>query len=69
MDPISIELSRGDAGDERVPIVIGPMGLGIERNDARRPVVVDIVEQTKLYNFAVLREHAEVDAAAIGRGA
>jgi hypothetical protein len=46
--PRSIELSRGDAGTKRLPTATGPMGLGVDRNDARGPIVADIVEQTKL---------------------
>ncbi|OPZ24118.1 MAG: hypothetical protein BWZ01_02959 [Deltaproteobacteria bacterium ADurb.BinA179] len=58
--PISIELARPDAGHETVPVVKGPVELGIEADDTLRPGIVRIVEQEELHGVTAPGKQGEV---------
>ena len=59
-----VHLAGSDPGNEGVPVVIGAVRVRIERDDARRGVIVRRVEEQQLDGRAALGEDAEVHAAA-----
>src|SRR5690348_13129907 len=46
--PISIDLPGGKPRNERMPVMPGPLGGRIERDDATRPLVLDTIEEQQL---------------------
>ena len=44
-DAISIDLALGDAGDEGVPVMVGPVGPRVEIDHARRRRGIYVIEQ------------------------
>ena len=60
---VAVELPRLHARHERVPVVVGPVGDGIEGDDAGRLRVVLAVEEQQFHAGRGAREQAEVDAA------
>src|SRR5579864_7709399 len=65
----SIELSWSEIGNENVPIVRGPIAVGIQDDDSRGMRVHGAVEQKEFYGESTFRENAEIDAAVEGSGA
>jgi len=62
-DPVSIDLTRSDAGHKDVPIMVGSVGPRVEIDDPRRHRGVLVIEQQQLRSRAVLSEDAEIGAA------
>ena len=56
---------RFDVGDQRVPVVVQPIAVRVERDYAGRRGIVDVVVETQLDRSGVAGEDAEVDT--IGR--
>ena len=67
VDAIGIDLAGCDAGHEDVPVVIGAVGYGIERDDARRAARRPRDRTAAARSAQRFGEHAEVDAA-VGKG-
>ena len=66
---VRVDLSCGQAGHERMPVVIRAVGSRIERDRLGGLGRLRAVEQQELDQVGVLGEHAEVDAARGRRGA
>jgi len=60
---VGINLSRLEAGDEGVPVVVAAVGRWVQRDGARRAGVIDAVEEEQFQCGGVAGEDAEVDAA------
>jgi hypothetical protein len=58
---IAVQLARSHVRHEHVPVVVRAVGRWIEANRARRPGVVDTIEQQQLDSCCVFREDTEVD--------
>ena len=67
MRAVRVDLARREAGHERMPVVVRPVALRRERDDAGRLRGTGAVEQQQLDLRGVLREHTEVDAAGESR--
>src|SRR6185437_14941023 len=60
---ITINLPGGELRNKGMPVMPGPLGARIERDDAPRPLVLDIIEQQQLDQGGILREDTEIDSA------
>jgi hypothetical protein len=60
LDPIAVDLAWLRAGDEHVPVVVGPVGDRVDADRARGLSIVDVVEEQQLDAGGMLREDAEV---------
>src|SRR5260370_11977482 len=69
LDAVAIELPRLHLRHEEMPIMIGPVSRGVDRNHARRPHVVFPIEEHQLHTGGASREDAEIDAAGYNCGA
>ena len=63
MDTVAVDLTGLQIGNEEVPIVIGTVLGGVEREDLRRDCAVDLVEEQQLDYGGLVGKDAEVDAA------
>ena len=63
VDTIGVDLARGDSGHQDMPIIVGPVDLWVEVDDAGWAWRVRVVEQQQLRPRAMLGERAEVGAA------
>src|SRR5215469_11598954 len=62
VDPISIKLPRAQAGHELMPIVVGAVGRGIDRNYARGPGIIFLIKKQQIDGGRPTRKHAEIYA-------
>jgi hypothetical protein len=62
MSTVAVDLARLQVGHERVPVVIRPVPVRIERDDACRLRRLCVVEEQQFDGCGALREHAEVHA-------
>src|SRR5262249_39456509 len=62
MSPVSIHLAQLYVGDEGMPVVIGAMPVGLQRNDPCGPGGILVIEKEQLAQNRMLREYAEIDA-------
>ena len=58
--PVAIALAWLQTGNEDVPVVIGPVLLGIKRDHARRLSIILMVKEKQLDGGTAFREEAEV---------
>src|SRR5215813_1911845 len=65
-DTISIDLTRGYAGDKNMPIMVGTVSPRVEIDHSRRLRGIHVVEQQQLCSSTVLGEHAEIGATGDG---
>ena len=65
--PVAVQLARLHGRNEDVPVVVRAVARGIEPDHARRPGIVDAIEEQQLDPGRVPREHAEVGAGRSGR--
>ena len=68
-DPVAVKLAGSDAWDEGMPVVVGAVMPGIERDDAGGFCIVRPVEEEQFDSGAVPGKYAEIDAARKDRGA
>jgi hypothetical protein len=68
MSPVSIHLARLKVRDEDMPVVIGAMFIGLERDDPCGRGGILAIEQDELEQDRMLREYAEIDAPRQDRG-
>jgi hypothetical protein len=55
MDPIGVDLAWLEIRDEGMPVVIGAVLIGIERDDLRRLCSVLVIEQQQSTGWRSLR--------------
>jgi len=60
---IGVDLTRADPRYEGVPVVIGPVSGGIERDHPRGPGIIHSVEEQELETGGVLGVDREIDSA------
>ena len=66
--PVPINLAGFEAGDEDVPVMIGPVLAGIESNHPFGLGRIHFPEQEQFYSSGAFGEDAEVDSFRINRG-
>ena len=66
--PVPVNLAGFKTRDEDVPVMIGPVLAGIERNHLFRPRRIYVPEQEQFHSGGAFGENAEVNAFRINRG-